>query len=66
MIEMIVESIRLCVTDYRRVVMLKGKDTNHYLPIWIGASGSGCHCCETAGRVRPPANDARPDALHNQ
>jgi len=53
MIEMIVESIRLCVTDYRRVVMLKGKDTNHYLPIWIGASEADAIAVKLQGASVP-------------
>jgi len=32
------ESIRVSLVNYQRVVMLKGKDTSHYLPIFIGAS----------------------------
>src|ERR1700745_1981699 len=35
-IEVYVESIRVNMTNYRRVVMLKEKDSTRYLPIWIG------------------------------
>ena len=36
MIEVFVESIRVNMTNYRRVVMLKEKTGQRYLPIWIG------------------------------
>jgi bifunctional DNase/RNase len=35
-IEVYVESIRVNMTNYRRVVMLKEKTSPRYLPIWIG------------------------------
>ncbi len=36
MIEVFVESIRVNMTNYKRVVMLKEKTASRYLPIWIG------------------------------
>ncbi len=36
MIEVFVESIRVNMANYKRVVMLKEKDATRYLPIWIG------------------------------
>ena len=36
MIEVFVESIRVKMTNYKRVVMLKEKTAPRYLPIWIG------------------------------
>ena len=36
MIEVFVESIRVNMTNYKRVVMLKEKTGERYLPIWIG------------------------------
>jgi len=36
MIEMIIDSIRVSLMNYQRVVILKEKDTDRYLPIWIG------------------------------
>ena len=36
MIEVFVESIRVNMTNYKRVVMLKEKTSTRYLPIWIG------------------------------
>ena len=36
--EMLVDSIRVSLTNYQRVVILKEKSTDRYLPIWIGPS----------------------------
>ncbi len=36
MIEMTIDSIRMSLMNYQRVVILKEKDTDRYLPIWIG------------------------------
>jgi len=36
LIEVFVESIRVNMANYKRVVMLKEKDSSRYLPIWIG------------------------------
>ena len=36
MMEMVIDSIRVSVTTYQRVVILKVKDSDRYLPIWIG------------------------------
>lgn len=36
MIEVYVESIRVNMANYKRVVMLKEKSSSRYLPIWIG------------------------------
>ena len=36
MLEMAIDSIRLSLMNYQRVVILKEKDTDRYLPIWIG------------------------------
>lgn len=36
MIEMVVDSIRVSLTNYQRVVILKEKNADRYLPIWIG------------------------------
>jgi uncharacterized protein len=35
-IEMTIESIRVHLMNYQRVVILKEKDSDRYLPIWIG------------------------------
>jgi len=36
LIEMSVEGIRVSLMNYQRVVILKEKDADRYLPIWIG------------------------------
>lgn len=36
MIEMTIEGIRVSLMNYQRVVILKEKDADRYLPIWIG------------------------------
>ena len=36
MIEMIIDSIRVSLMNYQRVVILKEKAAERYLPIWIG------------------------------
>jgi len=36
MIEMTIDSIRMSLMNYQRVVILKEKDADRYLPIWIG------------------------------
>src|ERR687896_2461788 len=35
-IEVTIESIRMNLMNYQRVVILKEKDSDRYLPIWIG------------------------------
>jgi bifunctional DNase/RNase len=35
-LEMVIDSIRVSLMTYQRVVILKEKETNRYLPIWIG------------------------------
>jgi bifunctional DNase/RNase len=36
MIEMMIDSIRVSLMNYQRVVILKEKEADRYLPIWIG------------------------------
>jgi len=36
MIEMLIDSIRISLSNYQRVVILKQKENDRYLPIWIG------------------------------
>lgn len=37
-VEMTIESIRVSIMNYQRVVILKEKSAERYLPIWIGAA----------------------------
>ena len=34
--EVVIDSIRVSLMNYQRVVILKHTDTDRYLPIWIG------------------------------
>ncbi len=36
--EMVIDSIRVSLMNYQRVVILKDKNSDRYLPIWIGHS----------------------------
>ena len=36
MLEMTIDSIRVSLMNYQRVVILKEKDSDRYLPIWVG------------------------------
>jgi uncharacterized protein len=36
MVEMVIESIRVSLINYQRVVILKEKSADRFLPIWIG------------------------------
>ena len=38
MVEMVIDSIRVSLMNYQRVVILKEKVSDRYLPIWIGAA----------------------------
>jgi len=53
MIEMIVDSIRVSMMDYRRVVILKEKDTERYLPIWIGSNEADAIAVKLQGVALP-------------
>ena len=37
MVEMVIDSIRVSLMNYQRVVILKEKTADRYLPIWIGS-----------------------------
>ncbi len=53
MIEMIVDSVRISVVDYQRVVVLKEKETERYLLIWVGSSEAGSIAMALQGIVPP-------------
>ena len=36
MVELSIESIRVSLLNYQRVVILRVKEANRFLPIWIG------------------------------
>ena len=38
MLQLVIDSIRVSLMNYQRVVILRVKDSDRYLPIWIGPS----------------------------
>ena len=38
MMQLVIDSIRVSLMNYQRVVILRVKDSDRYLPIWIGPS----------------------------
>ncbi len=59
MIEMTVEGIKLSHRNQQRVVILKGKEVNVYLPIWIGPAEGDSIAMKLQGKetVRPLTHD---------
>jgi len=53
MIEMIVDSVRISVVGFQRVVVLKEKAADRYLLIWVGSSEAGSIAMALQG-VAPP------------
>jgi bifunctional DNase/RNase len=53
MIEMTVDSVRISVVDYQRVVVLKEKSAERYLLIWVGSSEAGSIAMALQG-ITPP------------
>ena len=53
MIEMSIDSIRVSMMNYQRVVILKEKDAERYLPIWIGPAEADAIAIKLQG-VTPP------------
>ena len=54
MIEMTVDSIRVSLMNYQRVVIFKEKAAERYLPIWIGPSEADAIAVKLQG-VNVPA-----------
>ena len=53
MIEMTIDSIRVSLINYLRVVMLKEKMTDRYLPIWIGPAEADAIAVKLQGVTVP-------------
>ncbi|MDD5095562.1 MAG: bifunctional nuclease family protein [Dehalococcoidia bacterium] len=53
MIEMSIDSIRVSMMNYQRVVILKEKSSDRYLPIWIGPAEADAIAIKLQG-VNPP------------
>ena len=61
MIEMVVDSIRVSLMNYQRVVILKEKEAERYLPIWIGPAEADAIAVTLQGVTvpRPLTPDSR-------
>ena len=59
MIEMIIDSIRVSLMNYQRVVILKEKAAERYLPIWIGPAEADAIAAKLQGATvqRPLSHD---------
>ena len=53
MIEMVVDSIRVSLMNYQRVVILKEKAAEGYLPIWIGPAEADAIAVKLQGATVP-------------
>jgi len=53
MIEMTIDSIRVSLMNYQRVVILKEKNSERYLPIWIGAAEADAIAVKLQGVTVP-------------
>ena len=53
MIEMLIDSIRVSLMNYQRVVILREKMAERYLPIWIGGYEADAITIELLGRTVP-------------
>lgn len=53
MIEMYIDSIRVSTMNYQRVVILKEKDGERYLPIWIGRAEADAIAGKLEGLAAP-------------
>ena len=53
MIEMTIDSIRVSLMNYQRVVILKEKLSDRYLPIWIGPAEADAIAVKLQGVVVP-------------
>jgi bifunctional DNase/RNase len=53
MIEMTIDSIRVSLMNYQRVIILKEKVSDRYLPIWIGPAEADAIAVKLQGVVVP-------------
>nr|NIN35043.1 bifunctional nuclease family protein [Gammaproteobacteria bacterium] len=53
MIEMSIDSIRVSLMNYQRVVILKEKLAKRYLPIWIGPAEADAIAVKLQGVMVP-------------
>lgn len=67
MIEMTIESIRMSLTNYQRVVILKEKLGERYLPIWIGPAEADAIAIglQEVALTRPLTHDLLHSVIHD-
>ncbi|MFH1651446.1 MAG: bifunctional nuclease family protein [Chloroflexota bacterium] len=53
MIEMTIDSIRVSLMNYQRVVILREKEADRYLPIWIGPAEADAIAVKLQGATVP-------------
>jgi bifunctional DNase/RNase len=53
MIQMVIDSIRVSLVNYQRVVILKEKAAERYLPIWIGPAEADAIAVKIRGATVP-------------
>lgn len=53
MIEMTIDSIRMSLMNYQRVVILKEKSSDRYLPIWVGQNEADAIAMKLQGVTVP-------------
>ena len=53
MIEMVIDSIRVSLMNYQRVLILKEKAAERYLPIWIGPTEADAITVKLQGAAVP-------------
>ncbi len=65
MVEMTIESIRVSLMNYQRVVILREKDSDRYLPIWIGPAEADAIAVrlQEVQVARPLTHDLLRDAI---
>jgi hypothetical protein len=64
MIEMVVDSIRVSLMNYQRVLILKEKAAERYLPIWIGPTEADAIAVKLQGAA-VPSRPLSHDLLHS-
>ncbi len=65
--EMSIDSIRVSLQNYQRVVILKDKDSDRYLPIWIGANEADAIAVklQEVSVPRPLTHDLLESVIHS-
>jgi uncharacterized protein len=65
LVEMTIESIRVSLMNYQRVVILREKDSDRYLPIWIGPAEADAIAVrlQDVQVARPLTHDLLRDAI---